>query len=146
MALRYLTTNPSRLVLLTCTRGTASSTIESCTSRESFIVEYHGNACSHLYHAFISCWLLDLGNTSRSAFWFRLLRAPSVCPIVTSHVLLLQHFDIIENNNIGNNAAIPLVEKFKLFTNIYELITLVQSKQLTARFLNQWFAQEHAWK
>ena len=43
-----------------------------------------------------------------------------MCPIVTSQVLLLQHCDVTENNSIGNNAAIPLVEKCKLLMNINE--------------------------
>ena len=81
---------------------------------------------------FISCGLLELGSTSRAAFWF--VKGPtSVCPIVTSHVLLLQHCDIIENNSIGNNAAIPLVETFKIFMNIDEWIAHVRSKQFTTR-------------
>ena len=44
-------------------------------------------------------------------------RVHHVCPIVKSHVLLLQYCDVIENSGIGNNAAIPLVEKFKLLLN-----------------------------
>ena len=63
---------------------------------------------------------------------------------MTSQVLLLQHCDIIENNSIGNNAAIPLVEKFTLLMNINEWIAHVQSKQVTTRPLNDWFAQGHA--
>ena len=87
---------------------------------------------------FISCGLLQLWSTSRVAFW--LLKHPSVCPIVTSQVLLMQHYDVTENNGIGYNVVIPLVEKFKLLMNINEWVAPVQSKQLTARSLNRWFA------
>ena len=61
-------------------------------------------------------------------------RHPSKCPIVTSQMLLLQHCDVIENNNIGNNEAIPLAEKFNF----------VQEK-IPQPSLNQWFTQAHAW-
>ena len=67
-----------------------------------------------------------------------------MCPIVMSHVLLLQHCYVTENKDIGYNAVIPLVEKFKLFMNIDEWIAYVQPKQFTARPLIQWFAQGHA--
>ena len=50
-------------------------------------------------------------------------------PIVTSQMLLLQHCDVIENNSIVSNAAIPFVEKFKLLMNIDKWITHVQVKQ-----------------
>ena len=61
---------------------------------------------------FMSCWLLEFGDTGRAALL--VAKGTPMCPIVTSQMLLLQHCDVIENNSIGNNVAIPLVEKFKL--------------------------------
>ena len=60
-----------------------------------------------------------------------------MCLVVTSQMLLLQHCDVIENNNIGNNAAIPSVEKLKLLMNVIEWIAHVQEKQFTTTPLNQ---------
>ena len=70
--------------------------------------------CDNQFVQFISYGLIQLGNTSSAACF--------VGPIVTSWVLLLQQCDVIENNEIGNNTAIPLVDKFKLLMNINEWI------------------------
>ena len=50
---------------------------------------------------------------------------------MTSLMLLLRHCDVIQNNGIDNNAAIPLVEKFKSLININEWNAHVQEKQFT---------------
>ena len=46
-------------------------------------------------------------------------------------MILLQHCDVIEKSSIGNSAAIPLAEEFKLLMNINDWITHVQGKQVT---------------
>ena len=70
---------------------------------------------------------------------------PSVFPIVTSQMLLFQHCDVIVNNSIGNNAAIPLVDWYKLLMNINEWIAHVKKKTFYHNPQNHWFAQGHAW-
>ena len=50
---------------------------------------------------------------------------------MTSQMLLLKRCDVIENNSIANNAAIPLVEKCKLLMNTNEWIAHVQEKQFS---------------
>ena len=90
------------------------------------------------FYPVYSMWIVS---TSRAAIW--LLRAPQsvshcdvTCPIVAT---------LSENNCIGNCAAIPLVETFKLIIDINEWIAYVQNKQFTASPLNQWFAQACSW-
>ena len=46
-------------------------------------------------------------------------------------MLLLQHCDVIENKSIGNKAAIPVVETYKLLMNIDGWIAYVREKQFT---------------
>ena len=58
----------------------------------------------------------------------RCQRQPSVTPNVTSAMQLLQHCDVIENNCINNNAATPLVEKFKLLMSMNKWIVHIQEK------------------
>ena len=95
---------------------------------------------SSLYH--VDCW--DL--VAPAELFFYWWGHPSVCPIVTPHMLLLRHWDFIQKNSTNNNAVIPLVAKFKLLMNINKWIAHVQEKQFTTTpKSDQWFPQGHAW-
>ena len=53
--------------------------------------------------------------------------------------------DVIENNSIGNNAAIPLADKFKLLMNINEWIAHFPEKHFMTTPLNPRISQEYGW-
>ena len=90
-----------------------------------------------IMHAEFNCviyvlfkWINTIISSIKNSNVIQFIGHPGVWLIVTSQMLLLYHFDVIENNGIGNNAAIPLVEKFKLLININEWITHVQENNL----------------